>query len=295
MQRFRYDTTGTWYKGNTHIHTIASDGGKTPAEAAEMYATAGYDFLFRTDHWVASDVAGEDGADGSLLWIDGIEIEGLDGVGGYYHVACLGTCRDIEKEMGFVAALESARSQNAILILAHPYWMGNTIEESLRYEFHGVEIYNHICQWLNGKGCSAYVWDAMLRQRPETLGFACDDAHITAVHPGWDGGWIMVNAAERTPEALLNAIRAGNYYSSCGPDFYSIEQVGNGLRVRTSPASFVRLVGHAYQGSRVGSFDGESTTEAELELPPEWTYARLEIEDSERRCAWTNLLFTSVE
>ena len=51
---FRYDTSGNWYKGNTHIHSITSDGGKDSVELAAMYADAGYDFLFRTDHWVAS-------------------------------------------------------------------------------------------------------------------------------------------------------------------------------------------------------------------------------------------------
>ncbi len=30
MGSFRYDTSGSWFKGNTHIHTPASDGGKTP-------------------------------------------------------------------------------------------------------------------------------------------------------------------------------------------------------------------------------------------------------------------------
>jgi len=25
-RQFRYDTTGRWYKGNTHTHTLNSDG-----------------------------------------------------------------------------------------------------------------------------------------------------------------------------------------------------------------------------------------------------------------------------
>ena len=56
MPAFRYDTSGAWFKGNAHIHSTASDGGKTFPELAQMYAGEGYDFLARTDHWVASDV-----------------------------------------------------------------------------------------------------------------------------------------------------------------------------------------------------------------------------------------------
>jgi len=59
MRQFRYSTAGRWFKGNTHIHSTPSDGGKTFAELAELYASTGYDFLFRTDHWVASDAAAD--------------------------------------------------------------------------------------------------------------------------------------------------------------------------------------------------------------------------------------------
>jgi len=67
---FRYDTSGAWYKGNAHIHSTASDGGKTFPELAQMYAGEGYDFLVRTDHWVASD-AEADAEEYPLVWLDG--------------------------------------------------------------------------------------------------------------------------------------------------------------------------------------------------------------------------------
>ena len=57
--RFRYDTTGSWLKGNTHIHSTSSDGGKTPGELAELYASAGYDFLW--DGEQASTVEAQEG------------------------------------------------------------------------------------------------------------------------------------------------------------------------------------------------------------------------------------------
>ena len=46
-RHFRYDTSGRWYKGNTHIHTTRSDGGMTFAEVTQLYAGAGFDFLSR--------------------------------------------------------------------------------------------------------------------------------------------------------------------------------------------------------------------------------------------------------
>ena len=158
-----YDTTGNWYKGNTHLHTTASDGGATAAEAARLYAKAGYDFLFRTDHWAASDVAGE-AEEAPLLWLDGVELDGRDDHGTYYHVACLGKVAGIERGMGLTAAMAAAREQGALTVLAHPHWSGNGLADALRHDFDGVEIYNHVCRWLNGKGDGLVHWEAMLRK-----------------------------------------------------------------------------------------------------------------------------------
>lgn len=49
-----------------------------------MYAGAGYDFLFRADHWVCSDVT-KDADDFSLLWLDGVELDGRDDGGVYWN------------------------------------------------------------------------------------------------------------------------------------------------------------------------------------------------------------------
>lgn len=52
----RYNTEGPWFKGNTHIHTTFSDGGKDYRTVARMYAERGYDFVFITDHRHAADI-----------------------------------------------------------------------------------------------------------------------------------------------------------------------------------------------------------------------------------------------
>ena len=292
MPAFRYDTTGNWYKGNIHIHSTASDGGKTLAELAHMYAEVGYDFLYRTDHRTPSDVEA-DAEDYPLLWLDGIELDGKDYSGAAYHVVCLGSFTGAVRDMSFVAAMEAARTQGCFLILAHPHWTGNSLQDALRWGFDGVEVYNHLCWWHNGKGNGTVFWNTMTERFPNTLAFAVDDAHIWPEHPGWDGGWIMVSASSSSREAIQGAIRAGNFYSSCGPDFLSIEYDGARVTIATSPVQFVRLVGPAHQGDRIGSFDGKLFGEATFEIPQDWRYAYLEIEDSQGRYAWTNPLFVA--
>jgi hypothetical protein len=295
MRTFRYSLTGSWYKGNTHLHSTASDGGKTFSELEQLYAGAGYDFLFRTDHWVCSDVAstGDDRPSHSLLWLDGVELDGRDNSGSMYHVVALGKFSGLTREMGLQAALESARAQGAMLILAHPQWMGNTFEEACRWNFDAVEVYNHVCHWLNGKGDGAAHWNAALGYDPNTLAAAVDDAHIHADAPGWNGGWVMVNAPERSPQAITAALRAGNYYSSCGPAFHEIAYADGQVRLRTSPVQFARLVGPRWNGVRTGSFDGKLIEAATFALPEDWPYAYVEIEDAQGRRAWSNPLMNT--
>jgi hypothetical protein len=290
--RFRYDTSAHWYKGNTHLHSLASDGGKGFPELADLYHAAGYAFLFRTDHWVQSDVE-SDPADYPLLWLDGVELDGKDPTGADYHVVCLGRLSGLCQEEGLGAALLSARQQGALTILAHPHWCGNSLEDVTRHPFDGVEVYNHVCHWLNGKSNGLVHWEAALQRNPNTLAFSVDDGHFLGECPVWKGGWIVVNASECTRPAILDAIRGGNYYSSCGPEFHSISFDGEQIHLETSPVRYVRLVGAGWHGMPHGIPKGRLIRQISFPLPQDWPYAYIEIEDPMGRCAWTNNLFIS--
>jgi hypothetical protein len=259
-----------------------------------MYAGEGYDFLFRTDHWVVSDVEAE-AEDYPLLWLDGVELDGRDYAGSYYHVVCLGTdgqrALPISREQGFVSALEAVRADGALLVLAHPFWTGNSIEEARRWGFDGVEVYNHVCHWLNGKGVGSVHWDGMLQQSPGTLAFAADDAHVRPEEPGWNGAWIMVNAGKCTRAAILEALRRGNFYATQGPAIHRIEYRDEHVEVVTSPVRFLRVVGPAHFGNRVGTFENQAFEDARIGVSSDWPYITLEIEDMHGRRAWTNPLF----
>jgi hypothetical protein len=131
----------------------------------------------------------------------------------------------------------------------------------------------------------------MLANNPNTLVFAVDDAHLRPEHPGRTGGWIMVNAPACTEEAIFAAIRRGNFYASCGPEFRQIRQENGKITIQTSPVQFMRLVGPAWNGVQLGSFDGQVFERADFEVPEDWKYAYLEIEDESGKRAWTNPLF----
>src|SRR5512136_1587792 len=137
--RFRYEGLTRWWKGNLHVHSTRSDGGKTPGELAALYAGAGYDFIVLTDHWVAG-VPDDLPRPSPLTVLDGVELDSDGGTGAIFHVVCIGCRSGFSREMGFEAGMAEARRQGAVLVLAHPLWTGNSADDALRYGFDGVEV-----------------------------------------------------------------------------------------------------------------------------------------------------------
>ena len=50
--------TGRWYKGNTHTHTINTDGDSSPEEVVGWYRQQKYHFLVLSDHDMVTAVEG---------------------------------------------------------------------------------------------------------------------------------------------------------------------------------------------------------------------------------------------
>ena len=288
--RFRYDCTGTWFKGSVHVHTTNGSGRLTLTEAAAFYAEDGYDFIYVTDKKVPisrDDIKEEL----PLLVLDGMELEGSDDQGSFYHVVCLGGVGQMTDGMTFMKSLEWIRERGGVLIWAHPHSVRNTVEEGVRHSFSGVEVYNHINQVAFGKGSGAYHWDGALEHQPDLLGFATDDAHFYKDVPGEKGGWIVVNSQALRSEAIADAIQKGNFYSSNGPSFRSISiERGNRIVIETSPVRFARLTGQPGKYKYKGSSEGTTMTRTTFRLPEDWVFARLEIEDENGKIAWSNPL-----
>ena len=286
--RFKYNTTGNWYKGNLHLHTINSDGFLTDEEVIARYAEDGYDFIAITDHWKIYHQNGNKSTS-SLLVLEGVELDGYDEQGANLHVLAIGISNGFSLGKNFNSALYGAREQGALIIWAHPHWTGNTVPEGMRHKFHGIEIYNHTSQCEIGKGYATTYWDTLLENKPNLLGFAVDDAHFTPGEPFWKGGWVMVNAPECTKKDILKSLFNGNFYSTQGPMFESIQLDGNKIFVSTSPVKYIRLIGPKSLGKWIVS---KGNGIREFEIPSDWTYARLEIEDENGKRAWSNSLFS---
>jgi hypothetical protein len=279
-----------WWKGNTHTHTLWSDGNAAPEHVADWYVRNGYHFLEPSDHnvlsvgekWMAvnekrlkpehvEDLEKRFGPGwvvereregvremqlktlvelrerfdrpGEFLFIQGEEITDrfrlaqvhINGLNLEDVIPPQGgeSVRDtIQRNIDAVIAHGKEHGHPVLAHLNHPNFRKSLTPEdvaAIRGE-RFFEVYNGHRGVLNhGDGEEVVglerLWDVALTLRliehdlGLLYGVAVDDAHDhhgkgATSTPG--RGWVWVHAPELTPDAIVTAMRAGDFYSSSG-------------------------------------------------------------------------------
>jgi len=299
-----FEGDGVWLRCALHAHTTNSDGEMAPDMLVRHYEWAGYDVLAITDHWVRT----VERSTRKLLVIPSTELNAL-AAGHDAHVLALGVEADPEPPDEFAPLPDVVAwvvENKGMPYLAHTYWSGLRTSDWERCDgLLGIEVWNSGCELEIGRGDSAVHWDEALEAGHALFALATDDSH----HPGYDSGfaWTTVRAAERSQEAVLEALRTGCFYGSTGPEIHHVEHDANAVTVRCSPAQSVTLVSSRHRGARANAgrlgYPNGSTilerdsaglvTACRLEKPPLAPFGRIEVCDPAGRKAWTNPLWTS--
>src|SRR5690606_26204724 len=139
----------------------------------------------------------------------------------------------------------------------------------------------------NDRADSWYITDLLYTRGHRYTACATDDAHFNPDRADFMLGWVWVKSESLTPEVLLDGLKAGDYYSSTGPQIYDIEVVpGEKIVVTCSPAERVFVT-----GSGPSSFItyGPGIRRAEMSLK-RWRspYLRVVVRDAKGGRAWSN-------
>jgi hypothetical protein len=293
------DPTPRWYRGNTHTHTLWSDGDAPPDHVVKWYADNGYQFLVLSDHnvmqqgerWfpVAEDgrltpqqldtLVTEFGTDsvetreeggltelrlrtleelqerfdqpGRFMLIPGEEVTDRFRLA-EVHINALNVVETVEPQHGdsvqatiqnnldAIAAHGREHDRSVLAHLNHPNFrtsLGVDNLAEMRGE-HFFEVYNGH-RSVDNEGSVAdhsteSLWDQALVLRlhedagdGELLyGLATDDAHdhyeTDAVSvPG--RGWIMVRSESLQADAIIDAMKRGDFYASSGVTLNEID------------------------------------------------------------------------
>lgn len=293
---------GRFWRGNLHTHSTRSDGVLKPEEVCRRYRAEGYDFMALTDHFVG--LYGYPVVDTVPFRAEGFTTllgaelhSGAMANGELWHILAVGLPADFApsdspdfrpkpgQESGPEIAARAVAA-GAFVAVAHPQWSGLTLADARSIgAAHAVEIYNHGCAMGCDRPDGAAIADLLLTEGRRLSLIATDDAHFS--EPDHFGGWVMVKAERNAPEALLAALKRGDFYSSQGPELRDLRIEGDRVVVECSAAVSVVAMG---QGTAAKGVHGASMTRAEVPLArlngSPWV--RVSVIDAAGRRAWSN-------
>lgn len=294
---FIQDANSVWLKGNVHSHTCCSDGNLTPQQMVDTYAEHGFDWLALTDHNRFTDPSVLDA--GQMILLNGIEL--TSGWRNRIHINAFWTEGNIfepdrtihlENDAQTKSILKELRAKGCFLTLNHPHWSLLEPEEVDVTAFDAIEVFNYSTHQFENMGLGTIYWDQMLRRGHYLWGTAGDDNHNGQAPDEQRcdsfGGFTVVKAKDRSPQAVLEALHQGSFYASGGPqilDFY----IENGIAtVQCSPCTRIWF---CVDGMHRKSKTGRYLTQFSIELRGNEHYIRAECMDVAGHSAYTNPIF----
>jgi hypothetical protein len=298
-----------WFKGNTHTHSLNSDGDSSPDDVVRWYREQRYHFLFFTDHNTLTPVEGLNavfGAPDRFLVIRGEEVTDsaagkpvhLNMLGGEGVVAPQGGATPAEALRRNVAAIKTARG---IVSINHPNFDWALSAEDLLSGKGAelLEIQNSHYMVNNegggGQPAAEALWDSMLSAGIVIFGVASDDVHElkrpwvkTSARPGL--GWIVVRAPRLTADAILSAMARGDFYASTGVELADVQATPQRLAVTIKELKYARYtVQFIGKGGRV--LAEVSASPYQYDIVGNESYVRARVRDSNGQMAWTQPVF----
>ncbi|MBI1750325.1 MAG: PHP domain-containing protein [Acidobacteria bacterium] len=300
-----------WFRGNTHTHTINSDGDSAPDTVVRWYREHHYHFVVLSDHDSLTPVDGLNAvfaAPGKFLVLPGEEVTDRF-EGAPVHLIGIGV-REAVPPQGGTAIPEiltrdarAVRAAGGVPHINHPNFgwaltAGQIAASGARH----FEIWNgHPLINNHGGGGSPSaeeIWDKVLSAGRVIFGVATDDAHhfsgeFSAAQANPGRGWIMVRATDLSAAALLAAFDRGDFYSSTGVELKSYEVSDREIRIELP-----REIGYTaprYRTFFIGK-DG-AVLKQDNSFAPSYQfqgtelYVRARIESSNGAIAWTQPVF----
>ncbi len=160
------------------------------------------------------------------------------------------------------------------------------------------------------------MWDRInlayrKRGQPLMLGLASDDSHnyhqFGPAYANAGRGWVMVKAGSLTPDALIAAMEAGDFYASTGVVLNRCDFIDGEISIEVTKEEGVN-----YQIYFIGAMAGDSSTRvletvrgtsARFEVNPEYDFVRAKIfstklkanpfRDKDVEVAWTQPVFVN--
>ncbi len=319
------------YKANLHSHSTLSDGVMTPLELKMLYKKHGYSVFAYTDHRILhrhDDLADERFLPIAGYELD-FKLKNEKGMNlKTCHINALALDPDkavpIEGEGPYDIrvindAIRRLRENGFIVNLNHPAWSNQMPEETLQLEgLTAMELMNSACSWIFDSAENQLHYETSLKAGRRLLALYADDNHSSCVQfgpkykgvyapgvtpypqsavteiPAMDNcrSYTMIFAPKLEYGAIMDAIVAGRYYCSSGPEISAFYIENDRICLDCSPVASVFLRTKAWAISTSWMDNEGNITHAEFDLSKlktnEEGFFRIELIDKLGRKACMN-------
>lgn len=312
-----------WYRGNTHAHTLNSDGDVTPDMVARWYREHGYHFTFITDHEHITDVGPLNGLFARaerFLVISGQEVSQRVADPNHpdkvrqAHVNALGVTSvvwpDGERYIAntsiaetYASNLAKIKARGGVMQVNHPNFRWSvpmeqmlSLPDSTMFELwngHPI-VYNQGGTDVDGNSMPSteVLWDSLLSRGKLLFAVGDDDSHNylprdaenkDKARPG--RAWIWVRADTLTHDAILASLRRGDFYASTGIRLADYRVTADSMYIDIAPYSDRRYLTEfiGHGGEVLSAVPGTTAT---YRFTGDELYVRARVTGSSGQKAW---------
>ena len=313
-----------WFKGNTHAHSLNSDGDVPVDAVVRWYREHGYHFTFITEHEYFTDVAPLNatfaGANRFLViagqevtqrvadpkHTGGVRQAHVNALGASQRVPTIGE-RNIAQGMTIAQTYArhhaAIRAAGGLMQVNHPNFIWSVplgdmmdLPDSTLFEVwngHPI-VYNRGGTDSTGQEMLSTEarWDSVLSRGKLLFGVADDDSHSFKPQDAEDPdlarpgrGWIWVRADTLTRDAIMRALQRGDFYASTGITLKELQITPSEYRLEITPAGDRRYLTE-FIGKNGRVLAKSTTLRPYYRITGDEGYVRARIVDSSGRMAW---------
>ena len=192
--------------------------------------------------------------------------------------------------------MQKCREKGFFVTYNHPTWSRERYNDYMNYHgMHAFEMFNGACIAMGYEDYNPRVYDDILSGGERIYCIGADDNHNK--FPGtrkWDLGvaYTMIKAESLAYRDVTDAIAAGNFYASEGPEICELYYEDGKVHIKTSAADRINCIYDIRKASCAYSEDfGGTVTEAVFDIPEDAGYFRLTVTDKSGKHATTNAYF----
>jgi hypothetical protein len=196
---------------------------------------------------------------------------------------------------GISEMMNIGREEGFFVTYNHPTWSKETYAEYTGFKgMHAMEMVNGSCLTLGYDEHNHRVYDDILRNGNRIYAIGTDDNHnkypFGTKRCDSCVAWTMIKAEKLDYKTVTDALLAGNFYASEGPEIYELTFDDLKVHIKTSPAEKIQI-NYMTRGAGVVFAEDEPITEATFVIPDDIVYFRLTVIDERGKCATTNAYF----